>query len=239
MPKVPYEPFVLFGRSHLIAIALTLCVPLVLALLVRTTKSEALAKTIRYAFVLAFMGAWASWFVVGSRVGWLDLGNVLPMDLCSWAAIATAIALIRPGQKSFDLAYFWALAATTQGLARPGLDYDFPEFRFVEFMLFHCGIIGAVLFLVLGQKMRPVAASIPRVAVWSLVYMAAAGLTDWVFKADYGFLRSKPIYPGLMNLMPDWPWYLPVLAALGFVSILVLYAPFFVIDLFKKRAPAA
>lgn len=230
-----YQPFVLFHTSHLVVLALTLVVPLVLAALVRGLKSPALGRAIAWIFAAAILLDWAAWFVVAGRTGWLDLGNALPMDLCSWAALATVAALVWRGQKAYELAYFWALAATLQGLLRPGVPYDFPEFRFVEFSIFHGGIIAAVLFMTFGLKLRPYPASLPRVVTWSLIYMAAAGLTDWLLKVDYGFLRAKPIYPSLFDLMPAWPWYLPVLVVLGLISTLVFYAPFFLYDMVRKK----
>lgn len=235
MTAPAFQPFVLFHRSHLVVLALTVLVPLILAALVRGLKSPALGRIICWVFAAAIMLDWAAWFVVAGRTGWLDLGNALPMDLCSWAAIATAVALIWRRQKAYELAYFWALAATLQGLLRPGIPYDFPEFRFVEFSIFHGGIIAAVLFMTFGLKLRPYPSSLPRVMAWSLIYMATAGVVDWLLKVDYGFLRAKPIYPSLFDLMPAWPWYLPVLVGLGIVSMLVFYAPFFIADLLRKK----
>jgi hypothetical integral membrane protein (TIGR02206 family) len=228
-----YQPFVLFGRSHDIVLALTVVVPLLLAAVVRAVRSRALARLICWIYATAIVGIWIVWYVVFYRSGWLDPGNALPMDLCSWAAVATVIALIRPNQKAYELAYFWALAGTLQGLLRPGIPFDFPEFRFIDFTIFHGGIIAAVLFMTAGMKMRPYPASIPRVIAWSLVYMALAGLVDWALGVDYGFLRSKPIYPSLFDLMPAWPYYIPVLVGLGVLSTLIYYAPFFVADRFK------
>jgi hypothetical integral membrane protein (TIGR02206 family) len=235
MSPPSYEPFVLFHQSHLIVLGLTVLVPLVLAALVRATRSGGLERTIRWIFAVQIAGIWAIWFVVFSKMGWLDMGNALPMDLCSWAAIATVITLVWPNQKSYELAYFWALAGTTQGLLRPGIPFDFPEFRFIEFSLFHGGIIAAVLFLTIGSKMRPRPSSLPRVVVWTLIYMAVAGATDWALGVDYGFLRSKPIYPSLFDLMPAWPWYLPVLVVLGLISTALFYLPWFLADLVRKR----
>ena len=174
-----YQTFVLFGRSHLIVLALTIILPLVLALVVRKAQSRLLAQFICGIFAAAIGGIWVVWYIVFYRNGWLDAGNVLPMDLCSWAAIATLVALLRPHQKAYELAYFWALAGTLQGLLRPGIPYDFPEFRFIDFTIFHGGIIAAVLFLTAGLKMRPYPASLSRVIAWSLVYMAVAGVVDW------------------------------------------------------------
>ena len=236
MAAPAYEPFVLFQRSHLVVLALTVIVPVVLAGLVRGLKSPKLGQVICWIFAAAITADWASWFVVAGRMGWLDIGNALPMDLCSWAAIAAIVALVWQKQKAYELAYFWAMAGTMQGLLRPGIPFDFPEYRFIEFTIFHGGIIAAVLFMTIGIKLRPRPSSLRRVFVWSLVYMAAAGVTDWLLKVDYGFLRSKPIYPSLFDLMPDWPWYLPVLVVLGVISMLVFYAPFFIADLVRRKS---
>ena len=235
MAPSAYEPFVLFQHSHIAVLALTVIVPVVLAGLVRGLKSPKLGQAICWIFAAAITIDWATWFVVAGRMGWLDMGNALPMDLCSWAAIATIVALVRPNQKAYELAYFWAMAGTLQGLLRPGIPFDFPEYRFIEFTIFHGGIIAAVLFMTFGMKLRPQPSSLPRVVVWSLIYMAAAGVTDWLLKVDYGFLRSKPIYPSLFDLMPDWPWYLPVLVVLGLFSMLVFYTPFFIADLVRRK----
>ncbi|HEY0282197.1 MAG TPA: TIGR02206 family membrane protein, partial [Rhizomicrobium sp.] len=140
------------------------------------------------------------------------------------------ITLLYPNQKSYELAYFWALAGTVQGILWPGILFDFPEPRFIEFSIFHGGIIASVIFLTLGMKMRPYPRSVPRVWAWSLFYMAAAGAVDWALGVNYGFLRSKPIHPSLFDLMPDWPYYLPLLVVLGVLSTLICYAPFFLAD---------
>jgi hypothetical integral membrane protein (TIGR02206 family) len=236
MPQ--YQPFVLFGRSHEIVLALTVLAPIVLSILVRTTGSRAQTRLICWIFAAAIMGAWAYWYMIATRSGWLDLGNGLPMDLCSWACIATVVTLIYPNQKSYELAYFWALAGTVQGILRPGIPFDFPEPRFIEFSIFHGGIIASVLFLTLGMRMRPYTASILRVMAWSLFYMAFAGVVDWALGVNYGFLRAKPMYASLYDLMPAWPYYLPVVVVLGVLSTLICYAPFFLADRIRAlRAP--
>ncbi|MDE2134329.1 MAG: TIGR02206 family membrane protein [Alphaproteobacteria bacterium] len=227
-----YQPFVLFGRSHEIVLALTVIVPLLLAPVARVSRP--FARFVCRVFALAISGIWVVWYGVAYRNGWLDVGNALPMDLCSWAAVATVATLVRPNQKTYELAYFWALAGTLQGLLRPGIPYDFPEFRFIDFSIFHGGIIAAVLFLTWGMKMRPYPASIPRIVAWSLFYMAVAGAVDWGLGVNYGFLRSKPIYPSVYDLMPAWPYYLPVVVVLGALSALIYYAPFFLADQLRR-----
>ncbi len=223
-------PFQMFGPSHKLVLFLIVAVPLALSLLARLVRSASLERALCWAFALIIGGCWACWYVVFAQKGWLDRGNAMPLDLCSWAAIATIIALIGRSQKSYELAWFWAMAGTVQGIVTPDIPFDFPEFRFIEFSLFHGGIIAAVLFLTLGLKMRPYPASIPRVIGWSFVYMAVAGVTDWVFKVNYGFLRAKPSHASLYDLMPDWPWYIGVVVVLAIASVFICYAPFFLAD---------
>jgi hypothetical integral membrane protein (TIGR02206 family) len=238
MPPPGHVPFVTFGHSHQIVLALIVISPGVVAALARVLNSRALNRTICWFFALVIVGSWGAWFVVFSRMGWLDLGNALPMDLCSWAAIATILTLIAPNQKSYELAYFWALAGTVQGIVTPDIPYDFPEFRFIEFSLFHGGIIAAVLFLTFGLKMRPYPASIPRVIGWTLVYALVAAVTDWALKVNYGFLRAKPGHASLYDLMPDWPWYIADVVVLALIAVLICYAPFFLADLMRHKRAA-
>ena len=234
-----YVPFVLFGPSHLITVATALVLPLILALIVWFHPTERLVKSIRWTFATILIVTWASWYVAAYTRGWMTLGNAIPMNLCDWATAATIIALLSAKQKAYELAYFWALGGTLQGLITPDTPFDYPEIRFVIFSIYHGSIIAAVLFLTFGARMRPYPASIPRVIGWSLFYAMCAGLVDWLLGVNYGFLRHKPLNASLYDIMPDWPWYIPVVIALGFVSLLIYYLPFAIWDTFSKKKNSA
>lgn len=230
--------FVSFGTSHQIALAATVLTPLLLSLWVRACGGTPWPRRlVRFGLAAAIIGIWALWYVVAWRQGWLDIGNGLPLDLCGWAAIACAITLVRPNRRAFELAYFWGLGGTVQAVLTPDTPYDFPEIRFIVFWVFHGGIIAAVLFMVFGLKMRPCGASLRRVLLWTLGYAAIAGLADWLLGVNYGFLRAKPGHVSLFDAMPEWPFYLPVLFALGLASLALYYLPFWAIDLWKKARP--
>ena len=232
-----HEPFILFGTQHLVVMALTLAVPAVLAAMARAQGPRA-DRIIRWGWAVALIGTWIAWYVLFVARGWLGPGNELPMNLCDWASIALIATLLAPGQKTFELAYFWALAGTTQGLVTPDVNFAFPEAQFIVFLLGHGAIIAAVLYLIFGTGMRPVPASIPRVAGWTLAYAAAAATTDWALGVNYGFFRAKPGHATFYDLLPAWPAYIPVTILLGIACIFLLYAPWFLRDLAAKR-PAA
>ena len=150
-----HDKFVLFGHQHLIVMALTFAVPALQATLVRTWRPQADAA-IRYLFAALLIGTWIAWYVLFIARGWLGPGNEWPMNLCDWATVALIVTLLRPSQRAYELAYFWALAGTMQGLVTPDVNFSFPEAQFVVFMLGHATIIAAVVYLTFGAGMRPV-----------------------------------------------------------------------------------
>jgi hypothetical integral membrane protein (TIGR02206 family) len=226
------SPFVLFGPSHIAVIASAFAIPAVLAVLVRTLHAD--DRAVRWTFAAMLIGNWVFWYGLFWQRGWLTWGDALPMNLCDWANIATIAALLRPNQKSYELAYFWTLAGTLQGLMTPDTPYDFPEARFIIFSIFHAGLIAAVLYLTFGTRLRPYLSSLPRIIMWSLIYAAVAGAVDYALGTNYGFLRAKPDHVSLFDFMPDWPRYIPVLIALGLLSACIYYAPWLITDLARK-----
>ena len=232
------QPFVLFGKQHLIVMALTFAVPLGLVAVNRGTAGRT-DRAIRFFFLALLLGTWIAWFVLFTARGWLGLGNMLPMNLCDWATIALMVALVRPNQIAFELAYFWALGGTLQGLITPDVNFSFPEPQFIVFLLGHGAIIAGVLYLIFASKMRPYPISIVRVAGWTFAYAFTAGLIDWLFGVNYGFLREKPNHATAFDLLPAWPYYIPVTILLGLIAMLVLYLPWFVLDRSRMTLTAA
>jgi hypothetical integral membrane protein (TIGR02206 family) len=232
MPQVMPEKFVLFGRDHIVALVLTVLVPLVLAVVART-KPKA-DPWIRWSFLVLLIGTWIAWFALFIARGWIALGNALPLNLCDWATIALMVALARPNQKAYELAYFWAFAGTIQGLVTPDVNYGFPEPQFLVFILGHAAIMAAVIYLTFGTRMRQVPASIPRVIGWTLVYAAVASFADWTLGLNYGFFRAKPSHATFYDLLSDWPLYIPETVAIGIAAVFLLYLPWFVVDRLRR-----
>jgi hypothetical integral membrane protein (TIGR02206 family) len=224
------QPFVFMGPSHLTAIALTFATPAAISTIVRRRRDPWIDEAVRWSFAAIVAVNWVLWMYLLYAKGWLSIGNEIPLNLCDWATVAVLIALIRPSQKTFEVAYFWAMCGTLQALITPDCKYDFPDAQFILFFVYHSGIIAAVMYMALATGMRPVPASFPRVIGWTLVYAAVTGVADWALGTNYGFLRSKPDHLTFLDFLSPWPWYLPelVLAAIFFMA--VVYSPFFLLD---------
>ena len=226
-------PFVPFGTPHLIALALTVAMPLVLA--VPSRGRAALGRVARYCLAAFLVLGWISWLILFAQRGWLTIGNGLPLNLCDWACAALIIALLTRNQFAYELGYFWGLGGTLQGMITPDLAYDFPDLQFVFFFGEHGGIIAALLYLTLGTGLRPRPSSLPRVALATLFYTAIAGIADWWLGTNYGFLRGKPAGTSLLSFMAPWPWYIPELMAAGILSLMVYYLPFAALDWSRRK----
>jgi hypothetical integral membrane protein (TIGR02206 family) len=230
------HPFVLFGPSHLTAIALTLGLPLALALVARHEHLGRHADRLARIGLAAFMVVgWLCWYALSLQRGELHLANGLPMNLCDWAEIALIAALLSRNQLAYELGYFWGLGGTLQGVLTPTVHWDFPDPAFIFFFIQHGGVVAALLYLTLGTRLRPVPASLKRVVVATFLYLGVVALVDWALGVNYGFLRAKPSGQNLLTFMSPWPWYIPELVAAGFLFILLYYSPFALADWLRRK----
>ena len=69
---------------------------------------------------------------------------------------------------------------------------------------------------------------------WTQVYVACAGLVDWLTRTNYGYLAAKPMHGSLLDFLGPWPWYVGSLELLSLVFFTVFYAPFWFAD---RRQP--
>jgi hypothetical integral membrane protein (TIGR02206 family) len=231
--------FVLFGPAHLTAMALTLLVPLALALLARHEHLGRHADRLARIGLTCFLTfGWICWYGQGLWRHELRLDNGLPMNLCDWAEVALIVALLTRHQFAYELGYFWGLGGTLQGVLTPPLYYDFPDPQFLFFFIQHGGVVAALLYLTLGLRMRPTWRSLPRVIAATFFYLGTAALVDWALGVNYGFLRAKPLGQNLLTAMSPWPWYIPELVAAGMAFVLIYYLPFMVVDWIRPHRNA-
>jgi hypothetical integral membrane protein (TIGR02206 family) len=223
----------LFGPAHLIALGLSLAIPLVLAAWIRRAPRH--DSAVRIALAVLLILGWAGWYGMLWSRGWLAPGNALPLNLCDWAQAALIVALLSRNQFAYELGYFWGLGGTLQGVITPDVGRGFPDIQFLLFMLDHAWLIAALLYLTLGTGLRPVPKSLPRVIAATLIYVVLAGIADYALATNYGFLRGKGDRVSLLTFLAPWPWYIGELVLIGLLSVAIYYAPFFVMD--KLRRP--
>jgi hypothetical integral membrane protein (TIGR02206 family) len=157
--------------------------------------------------------------------GWVFPGR-MPLNLCDFTIVSTAIAALTLRQRIFEFSYYCGVAGAGMAVLTPDLYGPTASFRNVNFFIAHCGIVVTLIFLVGTRLMRPQPGSVGRTLLWLNVLGVLVGIFDWIFQTNYMFLREKPGGGSAMDFMGPWPVYLVVLDAVALVLFWLLWLPF-------------
>jgi len=229
-----------YGVAHLFVIFLTIALPFALAALVRRTKSSAIERIIVGALSCALVVNYFVYLSLVRQFGAVSWEQLLPLQLCDWAMVVIIIAMWTHRPRWFEVAYFWGLGGTVQAVLTPNLAFGFPDFRFFSFFVSHCGIIIGIIFLMLVHHLRPYPFSIIRVFAWTEFYFIITLAADKLTGFNYGFLLHKPEAKTLLNVLSDYrPLYLFEMHLLALAFFVVLYLPFAIYDLVRRKISVA
>ena len=234
--------FEMFGTSHLVVMALTLIVPVVLAVACARGRRAKTTRSICWGLALLLLVNEIAIYIHGlhTHTSAAFMKTKLPLHLCGVGLYLTVTMLIRPRQLLYEVAFFWGLAGTLNAIITPDIDAGFPSYAFMQFFVTHSGIVVAVLFATWGMRMRPRLRG--GLYAWLLANALAAvvGLINFMnreAKWNYMFLRNKP--EGAAGNSPfffaEWPRYILVLELVALVMFAILYAPFPVCDKLRAR----
>lgn len=176
-----------------------------------------------YLCFLSFPASLICWSITRSHV---NLENVVPLHLCDLASFACGFALLTRHKTMCELAYFWGLAGTVQGLLTPVIPYSFPHPIFIAFFWQHGVVVLTALLLPLGLGWKPSRSSIIRVFLITQVYVLVAGTFNWLAGTNFGYLSAKPSTASLLDILPRWPYYILLLEIICLVIFTLLYLPF-------------
>lgn len=158
-------------------------------------------------------------------------GN-LPLQLCDFAWVPVAWALLTRHPLALSLTYYWGLTLSLQALAQPTLDEAFPDPNFFAFwgkhVLLVWGAVYATLTLRQGPSWRGYRQAVVATALWVAVAMSVNGLLD----TNYGYFNGKPKGTVLDYLGP-WPWYVLAEVAIVAAAWAVITLPWV-----RKRGPS-
>jgi hypothetical integral membrane protein (TIGR02206 family) len=227
--------FLLFGPGHLLALALTILIPLCLGAWAR--RHEAAAHPVAAALALLLVANRLLALGMAARADKLTLDNALPMHLCDWATVVVVLALVGRNQLLFELSYYWGLAGTLQAVLTPDLAMDFTDVGAWTFFIAHSGIIVGAVYLVRAFGLRPRRGAVWRVFGWSQVYLATAALVNSVSGSNYGYLCAKPLHASLLDHLGPWPFYLLSLEALALLLFILVGLPFWWPDRSRRDGP--
>jgi hypothetical integral membrane protein (TIGR02206 family) len=217
---VDAHPFQRFDLAHNAVVALTAAAALALVCGGRKIRRLTDDRAIRYpaALLLGLTGG-AAWIR-----NYSDALIVFPFHLCDLALVAMVWALVQPTQRLVcELAFFWALAASSQAILTPDLAHGFPSFRWISFFLVHGGVIVGAVYVTARGYLVPRVTSIVRAWLGTNVYAVVAGLLNWRFGTNFGFLARKPVNPSLLDYLGPWPYYILACEAIALILFFLCY----------------
>lgn len=216
-----------FSPLHFAILASTAVVLALLIAFARRPGGEKFAR--RAAVTMAVVQILNTVAYMAFRItsGLWDARYDLPMEFCNWALLAAVIALLVEQRFFAEVAYFWIMAGSLQGLLTPDLEVTFPHIYFFVFFINHAGLVIAALFLVFGLRLYPRRGSVLHSFLFLQVYIVAGILVDFAIDANYGYLRAKPRAGSLMDLLGGWPYYVAGLDLVAAALFGLLYLPFY------------
>lgn len=247
------ETVAVFSREHLAALAAIAVASVVCVVLVRRTAPTLAGSAVRRAVcwtlaAVLLAGAVASQVQQALDGSW-SVQMSLPLHLCDIGLFVTAAAAfwagrgmlgVGHGQRLYELAYYWGIGGTTQGILTPDVGGTFPSVNCIRYFTNHGAIVVAVLVMTIGLRMRPGRRSLPRVWLTTLalavVMLGINGLINRFIGpgANYMYLCGPPVHPTLYDLFGPWPWALLTLVGVGTLILTLCYAPFWIADRLRR-----
>ncbi len=222
-------PFVLFGAQHLAALAVVLLVNLSF-IRWRRTATEAGRRRFRLglaALLLVDEAILHLWYI--SNGVW-SVQTMLPFHLCAVLVYVSAAMLVTRSYRLYEVCYFLGLGAATQALLTPDTPFGFPHWRFFSVFLSHGCMVTAAVYMTVVEGCRPTWRSLGRTLLALLIYAVPVYFINRLLGSNYLFIMRKPDTASLMDALPAWPWYLPIVAALALIVFTLLYLPFAIRD---------
>jgi hypothetical integral membrane protein (TIGR02206 family) len=216
--------FRLFGPAHLSIIAAVPACAAALAWLRRRRPDRARWIRLSLGALLALNAL--CWYAYRFAVLGMHLPQGLPFELCDISLWLTVYSLLRLDQISFELAYYWGLAGAAMAVLTPDLIAPLPSLSSIIFFADHGGLIVSILYLLWSNRLRPRPKSWESAFLTLNIYAVVVAIFDFVFGANYLYLRNKPASSSLLNVMGPWPLYIFTADLLALMMFLAMAVPF-------------
>ncbi len=95
--------------------------------------------------------------------------------------------------------------------------------------LYICRIVAILcIFMMLSYNYKSTLKSLRKVIKWLLIYTVAVGMFNYVVGENYSYLREKPLTSTLLDYLPLYPYYIPIVIMAFVLIFMALYLPFYI-----------
>lgn len=222
---VPVNPFVIFGRTHLLSLAVLAAFGYLTIHLGRSGSEETRHRIKRGMIALLLITFVEGHFWYAFHGEW-EVVERLPLHMCGAMVWVSILGLLTDRPSTRPLMYYLGIAGAIQGVLQPDSPYGFPHVRFVATMLSHTTIVVAGLWVILVEQYVPNLRSTLLTLALVHVYAAVIFVFNLLVGSNYLYIVRKPESASLMDIFPEWPWYLLILEGLLLVIVVGMYLPF-------------
>ena len=134
--------FIMFSVTHITALVIVFLCIIILFL----SRKNFPAKNRKHQLVerllaVSLLGMELLYYAWMYTTGMWNVGDSLPLELCSISLVFAIILLWTGNKHLYDFVFFAGIGGALQALATPVLDLSFPHFRYFHFFYTHTGII--------------------------------------------------------------------------------------------------
>lgn len=159
--------------------------------------------------------------------GSFSLSESLPLYTCRIAILFSIVMLINKSYKIFEFVYFWGVVGGIIALITPDTSsFTFPHFMFDQYFLGHGLLLGAVFYMMVIHGYRVTEKSLIKTFKITVLYAICIIPINFLLKGNYSYLNGKPDTSTLLDLLPPYPYYVPIFIAIMFSFFYMVYLPF-------------
>jgi hypothetical integral membrane protein (TIGR02206 family) len=167
-----------------------------------------------------------------------DAKGSLPLQICDFAWIVVAWALLTKHRVATALTYYWGLTLSLQALVQPTLDQAFPDPNFFAFWGKHLFLVWGAVYATLSLRNGPDWRGYRQAVGWTFVWVATVFVLNELLGSNYGYFNGKPSNETILDVLGPWPWYVLVEIAIVLVGWALITLPWTGLPRHARNTPA-
>jgi len=219
------QTFTPWSWLHLATVA-AIGAGLLAAVLARRRADDATGQTVERIVAVAYLAIWVGTFLWLPTRADYNPATDTPLQLCHWAAVSAAFALLTRSRIFRTLAWFWGLALCTQAVITPNLPEGPAQWPFWFFWITHAMAVGVPLYDALARGYRPTWRDYGIACAGAFAYVVVILPIDLATGWNYGFVGpSRPDVPSIVDLLGPWPRRLVFIVAIAAAAMAITMLP--------------
>ena len=226
------EAFQLFSSIHIITIIVVVSSSISVPLFCKATFNSNININISY--IIGFILIAHELIKPFYRYQFYNdpLIEVLPLHMCHLASLSMGLFFIKKKNIFFEVGYFWGMTGNIMAILTPDLTLFF-DWRYFTYYFGHTMLLLSIIFSLACIHNNINITSIFRVSLITLGFLPPIYLLNLILGggANYWYLSIIPDATSILSFLPRPPLHIIYLIPIGFMFMVITYAPY---KFFKK-----